>query len=89
MVAVANAIRMADLRGAGGAARPVVARVISIVGEGAAVELRPGEYVMLNRWQVAFSPDDLSVFGARGFLEKIIAGLRLNERVPVKLGKVP
>src|SRR5258705_2411336 len=48
-VAAARPIVMAQLRRAGGAARPVATRVIGAVGVGAAVRLRSGEHVVSVR----------------------------------------
>ena len=75
---------MADLGGAGGTAGPVVASMVGVIGEGAAVPLRSGEKLVLNRGRIAGAVNDLSMLVAGGLLEEIAAALRLDERVAVK-----
>ena len=51
---------MADLRGACRAARPVIARVVGVVGIGAPVPFRAGENLVLNRRGIADAVNDLA-----------------------------
>ena len=66
---------MAYLGGALAAARPIVAGVVGLIRVGAAVGLRAGEDVVLDRRRVAYAVDDLALLGSRGLLEKIAAAL--------------
>ena len=88
MVAVPDAIRMADLSRTDAAAGPIIAGVIGGVGKGAAIGLRAGKNVVLNWREVALAADDLSILGTRGLLKQIAAALRLYQRVSVEFGEV-
>src|SRR5215469_18473467 len=79
---------MADLRRTSRAAGPVVARVVGVIIVSAAVPLRSRKNFVLNRWRIAGAVNDLSMLVTCGLLEQIVAALRLDERVPVKFGKV-
>src|SRR4051812_48880327 len=79
---------MADLRGTIRAAGPVITRVIGVIVVRAAVPLRPGENLVLNRRRIAGAVNELSVLVARGLLEQIAAALRLHQRVAVKLPEI-
>jgi len=79
---------MAHLRRTSRAAGPVVARVVGVIRVSAAVPLRSRKNFVLNRWRIAESVNELSMLVACGLLEQIAAALRLDERVPVKFGKV-
>src|SRR3984893_18632885 len=85
--AIADSIGMADLRGTRGAARPVVARVVGAIGVGAGVPFRSGKNFVLNRRRIADAVNHLPTLVARGLLEEIVAALRLDERIAVKVGE--
>jgi hypothetical protein len=74
---------MAHLCGTFAAARPIVAGVVGFVRVSAAVGLRAGEDVVLDRRRIAYAVNDLALLGSRGLLEKIAATLRLDECVSV------
>src|ERR1044071_2624281 len=79
---------MADLRRAGRTAGPVVTRVIGVVVVRAAVPLGSGENLVLDRRRIAGAVNELSMLVACGLLEQIVAALRLNERIAVKLAQI-
>src|SRR3954467_9582716 len=79
---------MADARGAGRAARPVVTRVIGAGVVGAPVPLRAGENLVLDRRRVADAVNQLPVLVARRLLEQVAAALRLHQRIAVQLAEV-
>src|ERR1043166_4874350 len=86
--AVADAIRVADLRGTRRAARPVITRVIGVVVVGAAVPLRSGENLVLDRRRIPDAVYELPVLVACGLLEQIAAALRLHQRIAAKLAEI-
>src|SRR6185436_5973275 len=86
--AIADSIGMADLRGTRGAARPVVARVVGVIAVGAAVPFRSGKNFVLNRRRIADAVNHLPMLVARRLLEEIVAALRLDQRISVKVGEV-
>src|SRR5262245_21839977 len=79
---------MADLRGTCGTARPVVACVVGVVGEGAAVPFRAGQNFVLNRRRIPNAMNHPPMLVASGLLEEIGAALRLDQRISVKIGEV-
>src|SRR5450759_3533981 len=79
---------MAHLRRTSRAAVPVVARVVGVIRVGAAVPLGTREHLVLNRWRIAHTVNDLSMLVACGLLEQIAAALRLNQSIAVKLAQV-
>ena len=81
-------LAVADLRGTRGAARPAVARVVGAIGVGAAVPFRSGKNFVLNRRRIADAVNHLPMLVARGLLEEIVAALRLDECISVKVGEV-
>src|SRR5258705_2764795 len=81
LVPVADEIGMADLRGAGAVARPVVARVIRRVGERASIGLRAGQDVVARRQRVANAVDQFAVFRGGEFLRQVAAATRLVQCV--------
>src|SRR5215813_6374262 len=79
---------MADLRRPNRAARPVITRVIGVIGESAAVPFGSGKNLMLNRRRIADAVNELSMLVACGLLEQIAAALRLNQSIAVKLAQI-
>src|SRR5262245_55425617 len=79
---------MTDLRSAGRAAGPVVTRVIGVIVVRAAVPLGSGQNLVLDRRRIADAVDDLSMLVACGLLEQIVAALRLDQRIAVKLAQI-
>src|SRR5262245_47869915 len=79
---------MSDLRRTNRAAGPVITCVIGVVVVSAAVPLRSGENLMLNRRRIADAVNELSMLVACGLLEQIAAALRLNQRIAVKLAQI-
>src|SRR5947209_362732 len=79
---------MANLRGASRAARPVITRMVGVVVVRAAVPLRAGENLVLNRRRIADAVNELSVLVARGLLEQVAASLRLDQRIAVQFAQV-
>ena len=86
--AVADAIGMSDLRRTNRAAGPVITRVIGVVVVSAAVPLRSGKNLMLNRRRIANAVNELPMLVACGLLEQIAAALRLNQSIAVKLAQI-
>src|SRR3990167_2309926 len=86
LVPVAHAIGVADLRGAGAVARPVVARMVRLVGKGASIRPRAGQDVVARRHRVANPVDECALFGEREFLRQVAAASRLVQRVSVYFG---
>src|SRR5262245_3563391 len=79
---------MANLRRTNRAAGPVITRVIGVIVVRAAVPLGSGENLVLNRRRIADAVNDLSMLVACGLLEQIVAALRLNQSIAVKLAQI-
>ena len=62
--------------------------MVGVIGVGAAVPFRSGKNFVLNRRRIADAVNDLPMLVARGLLEEIVAALRLDERISVKVGEV-
>src|SRR5207244_9897202 len=69
-------------------ARPGGARVVGVIGVGEAAPFRSGEHLVLNRRRIANAVNHLPMLVARGLLEEIVAALRLDQRISVKIGEV-
>src|SRR5258705_11960164 len=79
---------MAGLRRTSRTAGPVITRVIGVIVVSAAVPLGSSENLMLNRRRIADAVNELSMLVACGLLEQIVAALRLNQSIAVKLGQI-
>src|ERR1051325_8540985 len=86
-VAAAGPIVMAELRGAGAVARPVLAGVIGAVGERGAIELGAGEHVVAIG-RITDAVDGVALLGDRGDLREVVAAARRLERVAVEIRDV-
>src|SRR5258705_5131350 len=77
---------MPDLRGTGAVARPVVARMVRRVGEGASIRLRAGQDVVTSRQRVANAVDEVALFGQCEFLRQIAPTARFVQGIAVYFG---